>query len=180
MILNDLEVSMNQTSDIKNVTEKEIPAGDDHIDNIKLKFYELLRKRISRFIIGFAGNRGNKFSGYLLALPDFFILLARLAVDKRVTSSQKMFVGGIIAYVMLPIDIIPDFIPFIGYIDDLVLVVYGLNLILNEVDKQVIIDNWSGEENVLELMSRVTSTAEKFLDRNILKKIQRWIGNLRK
>jgi len=171
---------MKQTPEIKKEAEKEILVADDQIDETKLKFYEILRKRISKFVTGFAGEYGNKFTGYLLALPDFFILLTRLAVDKRVTSSQKMFVGGIIAYVMLPIDIIPDFIPFIGYIDDLVLVVYGLNLILNEVDKKIIIDNWSGEENVLELLSKVTSTAEKFLDRNILKKIQRWISNLRK
>ncbi|KQC07603.1 MAG: hypothetical protein APR54_05845 [Candidatus Cloacimonas sp. SDB] len=171
---------MKQTPEIKTEAEKEILVADDQIDDLKLKFYEILRKRINRFVTGFAGEYGNKFTGYLLALPDFFILLLRLAADKRVTSSQKMFVGGIIAYVMLPIDIIPDFIPFIGYIDDLVLVVYGLNLILNEVDKQIIIDNWSGEENVLELLSKVTSTAEKFLDRNFLKKIQRWISNLRK
>jgi len=159
------------------VTEK-IEISKD-LDSSKLKFYGILRKRIRKFVIGFAGESGNKFTGYLLALPDFFILLCRLAVDKRVTSSQKLFIGGIIAYVMLPIDIIPDFIPLIGYVDDLVLVVYGLNLILNELDKQILLDNWSGEEDVLVLLQQITNTAEQFLDKKILKKIQKWISGLK-
>ena len=113
-------------------------------------------------------------------LQDFFVLLCRLAIDERVTKSQKAIVGGIIAYVIMPIDIIPDFIPIIGYVDDLVLVVYGLNLILNELDKQIIIDNWSGEEDVLELLQKITLTAEKFLEKNILNKIKKWIGKIAK
>ena len=159
---------------------KEIPetsAADDlQIEAQKLKFYEILRKRINKFILAYAGENSNKITNYLLALPDFFILLCRLAVDKRVSSSQKLFVGGIIAYVMLPIDIIPDFIPIIGYVDDLVLVVFGLNLILNELDKEILLENWSGGEDVLTLLQKITDAAEKFLDKNLSKRIQSWIG----
>jgi len=161
---------INETNDSEEIKE---------LDNSKLKFYGILRKRIRKFVTGHTGEGGNKFTGYLLALPDFFILLCRLAVDKRVSSSQKIFIGGIIAYVMLPIDIIPDFIPVIGYVDDLVLVVYGLNLILNELDKKILLDNWSGEEDALELLQKITNTAEKFLDKNILKRIQKWISGLK-
>jgi uncharacterized membrane protein YkvA (DUF1232 family) len=153
---------------------------NDQIDEKKLKFYEILRRRISRFVALHTGNKANKFTDYLLALPDFFILLCRLAADKRVTSSQKLFIGGIITYVILPIDIIPDFIPIIGYVDDLVLVVYGLNLILNELDNKILIDNWSGGEDVLDLLQKITVTAENFLDKNIMKKIQRWLSGLKK
>lgn len=157
-----------------------VATTDEKVEARKMKFYEILRKRIGNFMSNYAGENSNKLTNYLLALPDFFILLCRLAIDKRVSSSQKLFVGGIIAYVMLPIDIIPDFIPLIGYVDDLVLVVFGLNLILNELDKQILQDNWSGGEDVLELLQKITDAAEKFLDKNILKKIQRWIGSLKK
>jgi len=177
-------MEMNEKKDItENVdsTDTEIPESvvEPALDSKKLQFYEILRKRIRKFVLNHGGESSNKFTGYLLALPDFFILLCRLAVDKRVTSSQKLFIGGIIAYVMLPIDIIPDFLPIIGYVDDLVLVVFGLNLIMNELDRKILIDNWSGEEDVLELLKKISATAEQFLNKNILKKIQNWINSLK-
>jgi uncharacterized membrane protein YkvA (DUF1232 family) len=89
-------------------------------------------------------------------------------------------VGGIIAYIISPIDIIPDFIPVIGYVDDLVLAVFGLNIVLNEIDKKVVLENWSGQEDLLELMQKITLTAEKFLDKNILKRIKKWIQKIAK
>lgn len=146
----------------------------------RFHFYEILRNRIHKFVKNYAGETGSRFAGYLLSLPDFFIMLCRLALDTRVNASQKFFIGGITAYVILPIDIVPDFIPFLGYIDDLVLVVFGLNLILNELDKQILLDNWSGEEDVLELLQKITATAEKFLDKTFLKKIQNWLSGHRK
>jgi uncharacterized membrane protein YkvA (DUF1232 family) len=79
----------------------------------------------------------------------------------------------------LPIDIIPDFIPYFGLVDDLVLVVYGLNLILNELDEQILLDNWSGQTDILQLLKNVSSTAENFLDKNILRKIRNWLGKIK-
>ena len=78
----------------------------------------------------------------------------------------------------MPLDIIPDFIPVIGYIDDLVLVVLGLNLILNEIDEKVLIDNWSGEGDVLRQMQKITAAAEKFLDKNLINRIRHWLKKL--
>ncbi|MBN1949111.1 MAG: DUF1232 domain-containing protein [Candidatus Cloacimonetes bacterium] len=146
----------------------------------RFRFYEILRRRIHKFVKNYTGETGSRFAGYLLSLPDFFIMLCRLALDTRVNASQKLFVGGITAYVILPIDIVPDFIPFLGYIDDLVLVVFGLNLILNELDKQILLDNWSGEDDVLELLQKITITAERFLDKTFLKRIQNWLSGHRK
>lgn len=154
--------------------EQEIMT-DKRIGNKKLKFYENLRKKITQSAGKYTGEKGKHFTSYLLALPDFFMLLCRLAIDKRVTASQKAFIGAIIAYLILPLDFIPDFIPVIGFADDLVLVVFGLNLILNELDKSILLENWSGEENVLELLAKIALTAEKFLDKNILSKIKKWI-----
>jgi uncharacterized membrane protein YkvA (DUF1232 family) len=76
-------------------------------------------------------------------------LVCRIAVDKRVSVKQKLLMGGVIAYVMMPIDLIPDFIPVLGFVDDLVLIVLGLNMILNELNPQIVLDNWSGVGEVL-------------------------------
>ncbi|MDD3236087.1 MAG: DUF1232 domain-containing protein, partial [Candidatus Cloacimonetes bacterium] len=104
------------------------------------------------------------------------ILVCRLALDNRFPGKQKLMAGGIIAYVIMPLDIITDFIPVIGHVDDLVLVVMGLNMILNEIDPKVLADNWSGEGEVLEQIQKITATAEKFLDKNILQRIKGWLS----
>nr|MDK2850471.1 hypothetical protein [Candidatus Cloacimonadota bacterium] len=148
------------------------------LDGAKLKFYENLRKKAKGWTREKTGKVGGKIGEYLFLLPDFFILVCRLAVDKRVSAKQKLMVSGIIAYLILPLDIIPDFIPVIGYVDDLVLVVLGLNLILNEIDDKVLLDNWSGEGNVLKQMQTITNLADRFLDKNLLQKIRQWLKKI--
>jgi uncharacterized membrane protein YkvA (DUF1232 family) len=162
---------------------REIPAEEQEkikdkifdVDEDKLKFYEDLRRKAKGWTQNKGGKLGGKLGEYLFMLPDFFILVCRLAVDKRVPTKQKLMAGGIVAYVIMPLDIIPDFIPVIGHVDDLVLVVMGLNMVLNEIDPKILADNWSGEGDVLEQMKKVTATAEKFLDKNILQRIKKWL-----
>ena len=55
---------------------------------------------------------------YAMILPDIMALLWRLFRDKRVKIKVKMMVAGVIAYLASPLDIIPDFIPLIGKVDD--------------------------------------------------------------
>lgn len=144
-------------------------------DERKLQFYEKLRKKVRDISREKAGKAGT-LTEYLFILPDLFVLITRLAMDDRVPAKKKFFIGAIITYMLLPIDIIPDFIPVIGYLDDMILAVYGLNTVLNEIDKQIIIDNWSGEGNILDLLQTITAKAEQFMDKNILQKIKNWIN----
>lgn len=148
------------------------------MDDAKLKFYEELRSKAKDWTHDKTGKFGGKLSDYLFLLPDFFILVSRLAMDKRVSTKQKAIVGGIIAYLIMPLDIIPDFIPIIGYVDDLVLLVLGLNIVLNDIDQKILTDNWSGEGDVLMQMQKITAVAEKFLDRNILQRIKSWLRKI--
>ncbi|MDD3563647.1 MAG: DUF1232 domain-containing protein [Candidatus Cloacimonetes bacterium] len=148
------------------------------MDRNKLQFYENLRKKAKGWTREKTGKLGGKVAEYLFLLPDFFVLVTRLAVDKRVPAKQKLLVTGVIAYLIMPFDIIPDFIPIIGYVDDLVLVVLRLNLILNEVDPKVLRDNWSGEVDVLGQLQKVTAAADKFLDRNLMQRIRRWLHKI--
>lgn len=168
------------TDDILN--GREMPAEEQEkleekiidLDPDKLKFYEDLRRKAKDWTKQKGGSTGNKLAEYLFLLPDFFIMVARLAVDKRISVKQKAKVAGIIAYLIMPLDIIPDFIPVIGHVDDLVLLVMGLNIILNDTDPKVLEDNWSGEGNVLEHMQKITATAERFLDKRIFDKIRKF------
>jgi len=148
------------------------------MDSSKLKFYEDLREKAKGWTTDKTGKLGGKLGEYLFLLPDFFILVCRLAVDKRVPNKEKLIISGIIAYLIMPLDLIPDFIPVIGYMDDLVLAVLGLNIILNGTDEKVLHDNWSGEGDVLRQMQKITATAERFLDRNLLQKIRQWLRKI--
>ena len=166
---------------------KEIPVEEqekirdkiiDDIDSTKLKFYENLRKKIMGWTKEQLGSLGGKLGEYVFLLPDFFILVCRLALDKRVPVKQKMIMGGVVAYVMMPIDLLPDFIPVLGFVDDLVLVVMGLNMVLNEIDSKILLDNWSGEGQVLDHLQKITALAERFLDKHLLQKIKNVLKRL--
>ncbi len=162
---------MNQ-DDTEKIKEKIIFTDDER----KMKFYENLRKKVTKFSEGKGGKKGGVLAEYLFLLPDLFILVCRLAVDDRVPNKKKVIAGAILAYLVMPIDIIPDFIPVIGHIDDLVLAVLGLNMILNDIDKQILLDNWSGKGDLLQLLQTVTAKAEQFMDKNVLHRIKAWIN----
>ncbi|MBM4260003.1 MAG: DUF1232 domain-containing protein [Deltaproteobacteria bacterium] len=74
------------------------------------------------------GWRG--FFQLLTHLPSFVKLFARLVKDPRVTALPKLVVLGILAYLVLPTDLVPDFIPGLGQADDLAVIVAGLKLFL--------------------------------------------------
>jgi uncharacterized membrane protein YkvA (DUF1232 family) len=137
--------------------------GNDIYDNIRKKVNSFKSER-------FRGKYGEVID-YLLILPDFMALLVRLARDKRVPSAQKLMIGGIILYVISPIDILPDFIPVLGLVDDLLLVVYGLNAILNEIDTEILQEHWSGDDDLLQTIGNTIAIAERFLSRNVINKI---------
>ncbi len=163
----------------REIPEEEQEQNKERIvdmDPDKLKFYENLRKKAKDWTNKKTGTAGGKMAEYLFLLPDFFILLIRLMLDKRVPTKTKLTVGGIIAYLMMPLDLIPDFIPIIGHIDDLVLVVIGLNKVLNDMDPQILTDNWSGDGEVLDQVKKISAVAENVVDKNILQRLKKWLG----
>ena len=56
--------------------------------------------------------------GTISEIPNFLRLLYGLVTDKRVNAVDKLVVAGAIAYILLPVDVIPDFVPFLGEVDD--------------------------------------------------------------
>lgn len=79
-------------------------------------------------IIRQLGWRG--FFQLLTHLPSFAKLFSRLIKDPRVAASPKLVVAGILAYVILPMDLLPDFLIGVGQMDDLAVILGGLKLFL--------------------------------------------------
>ena len=96
------------------------------------RFYDRLRTRISSYLE--RGKAPSVARDALLFVPDTFILLTRLARDPRVTGKNKVILGSAIAYFIFPLDLMPDFIGPIGYLDDLVFAVYVLNRMLADTE----------------------------------------------
>ena len=87
-------------------------------------------------IIRHLGWRG--FFQLLTHLPSFVRLFSRLIKDPRVSASPKLIVVGILAYVILPTDLIPDFLVGLGQMDDLAVILCGLKLFLRLCPSEVV------------------------------------------
>jgi len=74
----------------------------------------------------------------LTHLPSFLKLFSRLINDPRVSFSSKLVVAGILAYVILPTDFLPDFLIGVGQIDDLAVILGGLKLFLKLCPQEVV------------------------------------------
>jgi len=88
----------------------------------------------------------------VLFLPHMLLLLKRLLTDPRVPVRSKAVLAGTVAYLASPIDVIPDFIPGAGQLDDVIVAVLALHSILNRVDEAVVLEHWEGRESVIKMV----------------------------
>lgn len=84
-----------------------------------------------------------------LFLPRFVVLLKRLLGDPRVPRRSKLVLGGTVLYLVSPIDVVPDFVPGLGQLDDIVVALLALHSILNRIDEAVVLEHWDGSEDVI-------------------------------
>lgn len=83
-------------------------------------------------------------------LPRFVGLLFRLMADRRVRFLDKGLVLGVLAYVLMPVDLIPDFLGLLGWADDLFLLGLALRRLVLAADRSVVRSNWRGDPGSLE------------------------------
>src|SRR3989442_12928631 len=76
--------------------------------------------------------------GLIRRLPTYIRLVWALLRDSRVPGQQKLILAGIAAYLVLPIDLIPDFVPVLGQLDDLAVVLLGLDLFIRSAPRAVV------------------------------------------
>lgn len=107
-------------------------------------------------------------------LPNFLRLLGGLMTDKRVSNTDKLLVGGAIAYILMPMDFIPDYIPFLGEIDDLFVLVLALQRLIANAPRSVLEDHWMGDPAQLRSLDleRVLVAAAFFLPRRVRRRLR--------
>ena len=77
--------------------------------------------------------------------PRLLQLIVRLARDPRVSGRTKSVLAGVVVYLASPVDLVPDFIPLLGYLDDVLLVAIVLDGLLNHVERAVVLEHWPGD-----------------------------------
>ena len=100
---------------------------------------------------------------YLLLLPRLLKLLYRLARDPRVPARSKatLFILG--GYLASPIDLIPDFIPGIGQLDDIAIIAFVLDQMLNRIPEDIVRDHWEGDEDILQVVKEILDISTAFI-----------------
>lgn len=101
----------------------------------------------------------------LLALPRLGRMLISLAADRDVPTSAKVVLAALAVYLASPIDLLPDFIPLLGYLDDVVLAAVVVDGVLSFLDRSLILRYWPGTADSLE---RVAAVARR---------LSRWVPN---
>jgi uncharacterized membrane protein YkvA (DUF1232 family) len=87
-------------------------------------------------------------------IPDCLVVMRRLLADPRVSRRRKLMLVGLIGYLAFPFDLVPDFIPVAGQLDDVIVVGLVLRSFVRGDGGALLREHWPGPERSLELVLR--------------------------
>jgi uncharacterized membrane protein YkvA (DUF1232 family) len=88
-------------------------------------------------------------------VPDCVVLFRRVIGDPRVPRRRKLALGCLVAYLASPVDLVPDFVPGIGQLDDAVVTALALRYVLRGAGPQLLREHWPGPDRSLALLERL-------------------------
>jgi len=100
---------------------------------------------------------------YLMLVPRLVKLLWRLARDPRVPARTKATLFLLGGYIASPIDLIPDALPGIGQLDDIAVIAFVLDQMLNRVPEEIVREHWEGDEDVLQVVKEILDISTAFV-----------------
>lgn len=108
-------------------------------------------------------------------IPSYIRLLFGLMRDGRVSRMDRLMVVGAIAYMLSPLDFVPDFIPFFGQVDDVFFVMLAVQRLMDRAGKLVLLDHWRGSIDDLSELSvaRIVGAAGFFLPIKLRHRLRR-------
>ena len=115
------------------------------------KFYDAIRDSALKWSQRWFGNLGEVVMLYIFLLPDLVRLMITLLTDTRVFILDKIFVAGVLIYIISPIDVFPEILigPF-GLVEDLILALIVLyRLLSNPYNTAAIQEHWKGDPNIM-------------------------------
>jgi uncharacterized membrane protein YkvA (DUF1232 family) len=100
------------------------------------------------------GRRGAAI-GLARFIPDCLVLLRRLLGDERVPRRRKLVLLGLVAYLSVPVDLVPDFIPVAGQLDDVIVAALALRFVLRSGGPELLREHWPGPSSSLNAVLRL-------------------------
>lgn len=88
-------------------------------------------------------------------IPDCLVLLRRLIGDQRVPRRRKLVLLALVAYLSIPIDLVPDFIPIVGQLDDVLVAALALRYALRSGGPELLREHWPGPDRSLQAVMRL-------------------------
>ena len=101
-----------------------------------------------------AGRRGDA-RELASFIPDCVVLFHALLRDPRVPTGRKLLLAALVAYLAMPIDLVPDFIPVAGQLDDAIVVALVLRWVLRSGGRELLREHWRGPERSLDVVLRL-------------------------
>lgn len=142
-----------------------------------LGFYDGLRERVLAAARKRTGARGEKAADFLLVVPDVFLLLVRLVLDREVPTPARQLIGGALIYFMVPFDLMPEaLIGGFGFADDLVLAAGVLHSALGAELEPFAERHWSGPPGVRKVLADAAQTAKAFAGQTVVGRVQKLLA----
>jgi uncharacterized membrane protein YkvA (DUF1232 family) len=149
-------------------SEEALSGGNRMPSKGLLSFYDRLRGRILKAVEKRGGKMSEGAFKALLLVPDVFILLVRLTLDKEVPASTRAMIGGALAYFVLPADLLPEMLlGGVGYLDDLVLATAVLSQAFGGDLEPYARKHWSGPDDLRVVLRDISGTAQSLLGQNL-------------
>lgn len=165
------------TIEATSMTKEDEVNGGSAIDKVAMEgYYRRLRRRLTDWLASKHG-RAFRFADQLLLLPDLFHLMVRLGLDRRVPRELRIQAGSVLAYVILPLDLLPEaMIGPLGLTDDLLLIALMTRRLLASVPAEVVLSHWAGRSDLLLTIQELFDLADEMVGERIWKRLQRLIG----
>ena len=142
-----------------------------------LSFYDRLRHRILTTVERRGSKLGARTTEALLLVPDVFVFLARLALDKTVPRSTRRLVAGALAYFLFPVDFLPEAVVGAGgYVDDLVLALMVLAQAFDAQLEPYAEKYWSGDQSLRVVIGDILAGAKGLVSGNVYERLVRFLN----
>ena len=107
----------------------------------------------------------------LRVLPDLARVIGRLLADPVLPRAAKIALAAAVAYLLSPIDLIPDFIPVVGILDDVLLAAIVVDGLLNHMERGLVLEYWPGDARSLERVASVARWLAVWVPRRVKRRI---------
>jgi uncharacterized membrane protein YkvA (DUF1232 family) len=143
-----------------------------------LSFYDRLRPRVLETVERRGGRLPEDAVIALLLVPDVFILLVRLMLDKEVPRRARILIGGALAYFISPIDLLPElFLGPIGYLDDLVVAVAVVSQVFTGDLEPYARKHWTGARDLQAVLHDISAAGRGLLGPGLHDRLKRLLSH---